>query len=92
MPPTCDLCYTPAIEAFQAAVNEVGGSGGTAGAVLLEEGCEKLCGGGYASPMQEVGDMVVMGVWWKVVDIVLCCTTGIVCGLPVGFQRLVKIY
>ena len=35
--------------------------------------------------------MVVVGVWWNVVDVivsliilVLCCTIGIVCGLSVG--------
>ena len=56
-------------------------------------------GGGFAPRMQELGCVVVVGVWWNVIDVIvcllvlsrLCCTSGIVCGLPVGFRWSVKI-
>ena len=43
--------------------------------------------------------MVVVGVWWNVIDVLvcllvltrLCCIIGIVCGLPVGFRWSVEI-
>ena len=40
--------------------------------------------------------MVVVGVWWNVIVCLLvlsrlCCTIGIVSGLPVGFWWLVEI-
>ena len=62
------------------------------------EGCW-LCGGGLAPPTQEVHCVVVVGVWWNVIDVIecllvltrLCCTNDVVCGLPVGFQWSVEI-
>ena len=62
------------------------------------KGC-RLCGGGFAPPMQEVGFVVVVVVWWNVTDVIvwllvlsrMCCTSGIVCGLPMGFWWSVKI-
>ena len=52
-----------------------------------------LCGVGVAPPTQEVGCAIVLGVWWKGTDLIvcilmlsrLCCDSGNVCGLPVGF-------
>ena len=49
--------------------------------------------------MQEVGCVVVVGVWWNVINVIvcllvltrLCCTIGIVCGLLVGYQWSVEI-
>ena len=42
--------------------------------------------------MQEVGCVVVVGVWWNVIIVIVrLCTSGIVCGLLVGFQWSVKI-
>ena len=32
----------------------------------------KGCGGGLAPPTQEVGCVVVVGVWWNVIDILVC--------------------
>ena len=56
--------------------------------------CES-CGGGVGPPTKEVGCVIVMG---NVVDVMvclsllsrLCCNSGIVCGLLVGFQLSVK--
>ena len=50
--------------------------------------------------MQEVDCVVVVGEWWNVNDIIvcllvlsrLCCTSGSVCGLPVGFRWSVNIF
>ena len=46
-----------------------------------------------------MGCAIVLGVCWNVIDDLvfvlvlseLCCTSGIVCGLPVGFRWSVKI-
>ena len=54
----------------------------------------RLCGGSVAPPTQEVGRTIVLGVWWSGTDIIvcilillrLCCVSGNVCGLPVGFR------
>ena len=62
--------------------NEVEDQGGMAGLSV----CESLCGGGVAQPMQEVSCIIVMGVWWNVVDVMvyplvlsrLCCNSRIV--------------
>ena len=65
-------------------------AGGMEGRVWLEEGlsvCERLL-----IAMQEVGCVIVMGVWWNVIDVIvcllvlswLCCTSGIVCELAFG--------
>ena len=43
-------------------VNEVGGMVGTVW----------LSGGGYAPPWQEVGCVVVVEVWWNVIDVIVC--------------------
>ena len=52
----------------------------------------RLC----CSTSQEVGCVIVLqlGVWWKGTDVIvcvltllrLCCVSGNVCGLPVGFR------
>ena len=70
---TFDLCHAPPL-AWQRpssplqSVNEVEDPGGMAGTVW-RRGCQyvKLCGGGFAPPTQEVGGVVVMGVWWNVI-------------------------
>ena len=53
----------------------------------------RLCWGGVAPPRLEVGCVIVLGVWWNVIDgleIVLvlswlCCISGIV---PVSYYTL----
>ena len=49
-----------------------------------QSGWRRGCGGGFALPTQEVGCVVVVGVWWltSLCPFRLCCTIGIVCGLP----------
>ena len=56
-----------------------------------------MCEGGVAPPTQEVACAIVLGVWWNGTnDIVcimlsrLCCVSGNVCGLLVGFRWSVK--
>ena len=65
-------------------------------------GCKRLlnvwvCGGGFAPPTQEVDCVVVVRMWWNVIDIIVCllvlsCIIGIVCGLTVGFWWSIKIF
>ena len=55
--------------------------------------------GGFVPLMQEVGRVVVVGVWWNVIDVIasllvltrLFCIIAIVCGLLVGFRWSVEI-
>ena len=57
-----------------------------------------MCAGGVAPPTQEVGRAIVLWVWWSGTDVIvcilmlsrLCCVSGNVCGLPVGFRWSVK--
>ena len=59
--------------------------------VWLEERLSKVVDCVVAPPSQEVGCVVVVGVWWNVINVIvcllvltrLCCTIGIVCGLLV---------
>ena len=84
----CDLwpCHAPSIslaEAFQSRWRGTWRRG-----CQCVKGCW-LCGDGFAPPMQLCG--------WNVIDIVcllvlsrLCCTIGIVCGLPVVGQNFLE--
>ena len=70
-------------------------SGKGRGTVSLEERLSVLCGGGLAPPTQEVGSVVVVGVWWNVIVCLLvltrlCHTISTVCGLPVVSQNFLE--
>ena len=85
-------------------VNELKDPGGVAGTFWPEQGLSvrerwltvwRWC----CSTHAEVCCVIVMGVWWNVVEVMvcpsvlsrLCCNSGIVRGLPVGLWWSVKI-
>ena len=55
-----------------------------------------MCGGGFSPPTQKIGHVVMVGVWWNVIDVLvcllvlsrLCCTSSIVCEIPVGLVKI----
>ena len=42
------------------------------GQILARVGAVSVCGDGVAPPTQKVGCVIVVGVWWNVVEIVVC--------------------
>ena len=74
-------------------VNEVGDPGGMAVQSGWKRGCQcvKGCwlfGGGFAPPTQEVGCVVVVGVWWNFIDVIVCLLvlTSVLLALFVDFR------
>ena len=84
---TCDFCHVLSIPSW--------GGGPKLGTVCRAVSVWETVDGGIDPTMQEVGCVVVVGVWWNVIDVAHCvpygvvqagsCSSGTVCGFLVSF-------